>query len=99
MDGLGAKRRSGPRLKAGVTGGVRSFHGLDDVEALEIRAAEVAVAVLAGILVCLAEGLRLGPALEGFARAPHGVRGIERVVLALRSLQQVELDEARQVAQ
>src|SRR5262245_24879898 len=72
---------------------------LHDVEAFEVGAAEIEAAVGAGALVRLAEGFGPGPVLERSARVPDRVRGVERVVLALRPPQQMELDEARHLAQ
>ena len=72
------------------------------LEALELRVAEIErrrIAVIAGARMRAAELLRLGPGLEIRLAGPHGVRGIERVVLGLRALQQVEFDEARQLVE
>ncbi len=51
--------------------------------------------VLAGILVDGTKCLRLGPRFEGTLVLPDRMRRIEREVLVLGSLQQVEFDEAR----
>src|SRR5581483_1819587 len=71
------------------------------LEALELGMAERGrlAAGVAGARVRLAEGLRFCPALEVGARAPHRVRGVEDVVLALGAPQQMEGDEARQLVQ
>jgi hypothetical protein len=50
--------------------------------------------VVAGARVRGAELLGLGPGLEVVFRGPHGVRGVERVILERRPLEQVELLEA-----
>src|SRR6266545_4141036 len=55
--------------------------------------------VVAGAGMRDAEGFRPGPGLERRLALPDRVRGIERVVLGLRSLEQVELDEARDLVQ
>src|SRR3546814_18395792 len=60
---------------------------------------EVEPAVVAGVAVRRAEGLRLRPGLEGAGRGPDGVRGVERVVVALGTLQQAEVLEARHAGQ
>src|SRR5262245_49012531 len=70
------------------------------MEALELRVTEgggLAAATSAGVR--LAERFRLGPALEVGVAAPHGVRGIEHMVLPLGPLEQVEGDEAWQLVQ
>ena len=72
--------------------------GLHHVKTLELRMIEVERAGgvcrrRAGMGFAEFVGL-LAPRLEGRLRAPHGVRGIERVVFRFRSLQQVEFDEA-----
>src|SRR5688500_10606879 len=46
-----------------------------------------------------AERFGLGPVLEMGLAAPHRVRGVERVVLGFRALQQVKFDEARHFVQ
>ena len=51
--------------------------------------------LIAGARMRHAKRFRLGPILECRLALPHRVRGIERVVLVLRALEQVELDEAR----
>ena len=51
--------------------------------------------LIAGARMRHAKRFRLGPILECRFALPHRVRGIERVVLALRTLEQMELDEAR----
>src|SRR5258706_16352034 len=79
------RRRFGPR------------HGLLHLEAFELGMLEIkrAGCLIAGARMRHAKRFRLGPILERRFALPNGVRGIERVVLALRALEQVELDEAR----
>src|SRR2546423_1279308 len=67
---------------------------LDHLEALERRMACRERGALASVAMGEPEGVRLGPGLEIALAAPDHMRGIERVVLALRPAQQVELDEA-----
>src|SRR5215470_13362687 len=55
--------------------------------------------VLAGILVDGTKCLRLGPRFERTPVLPDRMRRIEREVLVLGSLEQVELDEARHLVQ
>jgi hypothetical protein len=49
---------------------------------------------IAGARMRLAELLRRGPGFERRFALPDGVRGIQRVVLGLWSLEQMEFDEA-----
>src|SRR5262249_6650853 len=79
--------------------GFASTYGLPDLETLELRMVDVERLVLAGILVGGAKCLRLGPRFEGTAVPPDRMRGIEREVLVLGSLQQVEFDEARHLVE
>jgi hypothetical protein len=65
--------------------------GLQDLEALKLRVAEMERLVAAGPLVRGAKGRRSRPGLEICLAAPDGMRGVKRVVLVLRSPQQVEL--------
>src|SRR5262245_3678964 len=60
---------------------------------------EVERLVLAGIPVRGAERLRLGPGFERRPVLPDRVRGIEREVVVLGTLEQVEFDEARDLVQ
>src|SRR3546814_8198921 len=60
---------------------------------------EVEPAVVAGVAVRRAEDLRLRPGLEGAGRGPDGVREVEREVVALGTLQQAEVLEARHAGQ
>src|SRR6266545_619895 len=78
------RRRFGPR------------HGLLDLEAFELGMIEIkrAGGLVAGARMRHAKRFRLGPILERRLALPNSVRGIERVVLALRALEQMELDEA-----
>src|SRR5262245_33530402 len=55
---------------------------------------EIERLVVAGAAVGGAELLGSRPGLERRPALPHRVRRVERVVLVLRSLEQVELDEA-----
>src|SRR5687767_5900616 len=74
-----------------------ALQGLLHLESFELWMTEIkrsGVAVIARSGVRAAELLRPRPGLEvGFAR-PHGVRGIERMVLGFRPLQQMEFNEA-----
>src|SRR5262245_11466440 len=79
--------------------GLAAPHGLADLEAFELRMVEVERLVLAGIPVRGTERLRLGPGFERRPVLPDGVRGIEREVVVLGSLEQVEFDEARDLVQ
>src|SRR5262245_57448667 len=79
--------------------GFASTYGLPDVETLEMRMVDVERLVTAGILVGGTKCPRLGPRLEGTLVLPDRMRRIEREVLVLVSLQQVEFDEARYLVQ
>src|SRR5262245_59229368 len=79
--------------------GLAASHGLADLEAFGLRMVEVERLVLAGIPVRSAERLRLGPGFERHPVLPDRVRGIEREVVVLGTLEQVELDEARDLVQ
>jgi hypothetical protein len=57
------------------------------------------IAVIAGTRVRPAELLGPGPRFEVRLARPHGVRGIERVVLGLRTFEQMEFDEARHLVE
>src|SRR5262245_5580890 len=57
--------------------------------------AEIVHLAIAGTVMRGAEGLRLGPGFERRVVGPDRVRGIERVVLSFRPLQQMKFDEAR----
>src|SRR5690606_34187690 len=60
----------------------------------EVRMAEKERRVVAGIMMCLAEGFRAGPVHEILVAPPQRVRGVERVVLRFRPRQEMELHEA-----
>src|SRR5262249_977974 len=81
--------------------GLRPAHGLTDLETFELRVLEVkrAGGVIAGARVCGAKRFRPGPGLECRLALPDRVRGIERVVLSLGTLEQMEFDEARNLVQ
>src|SRR5262245_16271984 len=79
--------------------GFASTYGLPDLETLELRMVDVERLVLAGILVGGTKCLRLGPRFEGTLVLPDRMRCIEREVLVLGSLQQMEFDEARYLVQ
>src|SRR4029453_13673037 len=88
--------------KPGKILGDRSFastYGLPDLETLELRMVDVERLVLAGILVGGTKCLRLGPRFESTLVLPDRMRRIEREVLVLGSLEQVEFDEARHPVQ
>ncbi len=71
------------------------------MEALELGMAHrhgLGVAV-AGPRMRLAERLGLGPALEVGIAAPHGVGGIEDVILLLRAAQEMKRHEAGKLVQ
>ncbi len=72
---------------------------LDDLEALELGVSEIERPVLSGAAVGEAECFRPRPGFEIFPAPPHRVGGVENVVLALRSAQQMKLDKARHIAQ
>src|SRR5262249_60533249 len=74
-------------------------HSLAHLEALEFGMVDVERLVLARILVGGAEFLRPCPGFERRLALPNGVRGIEREVLVLGSLEQVEFDEAGHLGQ
>src|SRR5262249_8039957 len=73
--------------------GFASTHGLPGLETLELRMVDVERLVLAGILVGGTKRLRLGPRFESPLVLPDRMRRVEREVLVLGSLEQVELDE------
>src|SRR5262245_51540392 len=50
--------------------------------------------VVAGARMRDPKRLRFGPGLKGGLALPDRMRGVERVVLGLRALEQMELDEA-----
>src|SRR5262249_20227356 len=81
--------------------GLRPAHGLADLEAFELRVLEVkwAGGLVAGARVCGAKRFRPGPVLECRLALPDRVRGIERVVLSLRALEQMEFDETGNLVQ
>src|SRR5215813_3483506 len=79
--------------------GFASTYGLPDLETLELRMVDIERLVLADILVGGTKCLRLGPRLEGTFVLPDRMRRIEREVVVLGSLQQVEFDEARHLVQ
>jgi hypothetical protein len=79
--------------------GLAPLHGLAHLEAFELRMIEVERLVLAGILVDGAERLRLGPGFERRLAGPDRVRGIQREVVVLGALEQVEFNEARDLGQ
>jgi hypothetical protein len=74
-------------------------HSLAHLEALELRMVDVERLVLARILVGGAEFLRPCPGFERRLALPNGVRGIEREVLVLGSLEEVEFDKAGHLGQ
>src|SRR5262249_44432382 len=74
-------------------------HGLLDLEPLEFRMLEIERLVVAGLVMRGTKRFRLGPRLERGIAGPHGVRGIERVVLGLGPFQQMKLDEARHLVE
>src|SRR6185437_13268658 len=71
-------------------------HRLTHFEALELRMLEIKRTgrLVAGARVGGAKFLRLGPGLESRLAPPDGMRRVERVVLGLRPLKQMKLDEA-----
>src|SRR5262249_55844531 len=81
--------------------GLRPAHSLTDLEAFELRMLEVkwAGGVIAGARVCGTKRLRSGPGLERRLALPDRVRGIERVVLGLGALEQMEFDETGNLVQ
>src|SRR5262245_53021105 len=79
--------------------GFGARHRLPDLEALELRMVEVEWLVLSGILVRHPERLGPGPGLERRLALPDRMRRIERVLLGLRPLEQMELNEARHLLQ
>src|SRR4051812_6749048 len=79
--------------------GLAPLNGLAHLEAFELRMIEVERLVLAGILVDSAERLRLGPGFERRLARPDRVRGIQREVVVLGALEQVEFNEARDLGQ
>src|SRR5262245_29918478 len=72
---------------------------LPDLETLELRMVDVERLVLAGVLVDGTKCLRLGPRFESTLVLPDRMRRIEREVLVLGSLEQVEFDEARHLVE
>src|SRR5437867_1848251 len=55
--------------------------------------------VIAGARMCDPERLGFGPGLERRLALPDRMRSVERVVLGLRALEQMELDEARHLVE
>src|SRR5262249_38252129 len=76
-----------------------SRYGLPNLETLELRMVDVERLVLAGILMGGTKCFRLGPGFQGTLVLPDRMRRIEREVLVLGSLEQVEFDEARHLVQ
>src|SRR5262245_59532640 len=79
----------------------RARHGLPHLEAFELGMLEIerAGGFVAGARMRNPERLRLGPGLESGLALPHRVRGVERVVLGLGTLEQMELDKARHLVE
>src|SRR5262249_36593146 len=91
--------KSGVSVHASCGSRCGRLHRLPHLEAFELRMIEIERLVVAGATVGGAKLLRPGPGLERRAALPHRVRGIERVIVVLRSFQQVELDKARHLLQ
>jgi hypothetical protein len=70
-------------------------HCLADLEAFELRMVKVERLVLARVPMAKTECFRLGPSLERRLALPY----LERVVLVLGSLEQMELDETGDLGQ
>src|SRR5262249_34109334 len=83
------------------SGRVRLALGHDDLEPLEFGVAEIEA--LAGLVVGTrlgrTESVRARPGVEGRLVDPHRVRGVQRVVVEHRPLQQMEFDEAGHAAE
>ncbi len=75
------------------------LHLLQDGEALEFGVAEIKRLVGAGAAMRLAEGLGPRPVPELRLRAPDGMGGVEHMVVALRTFQQMKDDESRHLVQ
>src|SRR5262245_1467981 len=75
----------------------RPGHRLAHLEAFELRMLQIERAgrLVARTRMRHPKRLRLGPSLEGGLALPDRMRGVERVVLSLRALEQMELDKAR----
>src|SRR5215471_14703751 len=90
------------RFTSPATLGDRGFaarYGLPHLETLELRMVDVKRLVLSSIPVGGTKSLGLGPSFEGTLVLPNRMRRIQREVLVLGSLQQVEFDEARHLVQ
>src|SRR5262245_45667197 len=94
-----ARRLAFPASPSLSDRGLVAPDGLAYVEALELRMIEVERLVLPRVLVRLPEGIRLSPGLEGSLALPKRMRGVERIVLLLGALEQVKLNEARDLVQ
>src|SRR5262249_27025920 len=81
--------------------GLGAQHGLLDLEAFEFRMFEIGRAggLVASARVRDAKSLGLGPGLKHGLALPDRMRRVECMVLALRTLEQVELDKARHLLQ
>src|SRR3984893_13884918 len=73
---------------------MRGFNRLDDFEPFEFRVAECERLALASVLMGGAELFRLGPCRKILLRRPYCMRGIEHMVLAFWTPQQVKRAEA-----
>src|SRR5208282_289482 len=72
---------------------------LDHLKTFELGMVEIERPVLSGVAMREPERLGPGPCLEIRLAAPQRVRGVQHVVVALWSAQQVEGDEAIHLAQ
>src|SRR5579871_2397089 len=73
-----------------------ALQSLPHLEPLELRMLQIQRSgrIVAGARMSGPEFLRFGPCLEGALALPEGVRGVERVIFRLRSLEQAEFDES-----
>src|SRR5450432_1630829 len=76
-----------------------TLHRLANLEPLELRVAEIERLVVAGPGMRGPKRVRPRPRFEGSVVRPDRVRGIERMVLRLRTPQQMKLDEARHLVE
>ena len=70
---------------------------LTDLEAFELRMFQIerSCRLIASTRMRSPELVRLGPGLEGALALPHGVRGVEDVIVSRRPFEEVEFDKAR----
>src|SRR5262249_46362157 len=72
----------------------RRGDSLQHIEALEFRMRERQRPALTGVAMRRAEGLGAGPGLKRRPRPPQGMRRVQHMIVAFRSLEETEFDEA-----